>query len=107
MKRQPSVLLADDDDSLRRVLEFQLGEAELDVTAVAGGAAAIEALRERPFDVVVTDLLMPDVDGLAVLDRARHLRPDSVVVVITAHGDVATAVRAMQAGALDFIEKPF
>ncbi len=108
MARDPTrVLLVDDDDSLRRVVEYQLADAGFEVRAVDSAERALEALREQPFEVVVTDVLMPGMDGIALLDRIRILHPDTAVVVITAHGDVATAVRAMQLGALDFVEKPF
>jgi two-component system NtrC family response regulator len=101
------VLLVDDDASLRRVVEYQLGEAGHQVRSLATGEEAVEALREGPFDLILTDLRMPGLDGIGLLERARVLCPEGVVIVITAHGDVATAVRAMQLGALDFLEKPF
>jgi two-component system, NtrC family, response regulator len=102
-----SVLLVDDDDSLRRVTAYHLEGAGYRVASFASPKTALDALRERPFSLIVTDLLMPEMDGIELLEAARVLRPDTAVVVITAHGDVATAVRAMQLGALDFVEKPF
>jgi two-component system NtrC family response regulator len=101
------VLLVDDDASLRRVVEYQLGEAGYAVESAADAGQALDALRREPFDLLMTDVLMPGMDGLELVDRARVLRPDVAALVITAHGDVATAVRAMQLGALDFLEKPF
>jgi len=101
------VLLVDDDASLRRVVEYQLQEAGYAVTSVANAEEALEALRGRTFDLLVSDILMPGMDGIELVDRARVLRPDTAAIVITAHGEVATAVRAMQLGALDFLEKPF
>ncbi len=103
----PSVLLVDDDESLRRVVGYQLGEEGFAVTAVASAEEALDALRGKRFRLVVTDVLMPGMSGLDLLDRVRVLRPDAIVVVITAHGDVAMAVRAMKLGAFDFLEKPF
>jgi two-component system NtrC family response regulator len=102
-----SVLLVDDDESLRRVLEYQLGEAGYAVTCAATADGALDALASRPFHLLVTDILMPGIDGIALVERARILYPDVAVIVITAHGDVGRAVRAMQLGALDFLEKPF
>ncbi|MBZ5639450.1 MAG: sigma-54 dependent transcriptional regulator [Acidobacteriia bacterium] len=104
---QARVLLVDDDPSLRRVVEYQLGEAGYAVVGAETGEQAIETLRREPFDLLLTDVLMPGMDGITLVDRARMLRPDTAAIVITAHGDVATAVRAMQLGALDFLEKPF
>jgi two-component system, NtrC family, response regulator len=103
----PSILLVDDDPSLRRVVEYQLREAGYGVRGVESAADALEALAADAYDLIVTDLIMPGLSGLDLLERVRALRPGSAVVVITAHGEVATAVRAMQLGALDFLEKPF
>jgi len=102
-----SILLVDDDPSLSRVVEYQLTEAGYGVRCAARAEEALEILRERAFDLILTDLLMPGMDGMELMERLRVLHPDAVVIVITAHGDVATAVRAMQGGALDFLEKPF
>ena len=102
-----AVLLVDDDASLRRVVEYQLSQAGHDVKSAAAGEEAVEALREATFDLVISDLMMPGMDGIELMERARALRPEAPFIVITAHGDVATAVRAMQRGALDFLEKPF
>jgi two-component system NtrC family response regulator len=102
-----TILLVDDDESLRRVAEYQLTEAGHRVVAKASGPEALEASRAERFDLLVTDVLMPGMTGLELLDRMRAARPEVVPLVITAHGDVETAVRAMQAGAFDFLEKPF
>jgi two-component system NtrC family response regulator len=105
--RTGSILLVDDDESLRRVAEYQLAEAGHRVVARGTGAEALEAATKDRFDLVVTDVLMPGMTGLELVDRLRASHPDVVPVVITAHGDVETAVRAMQSGAFDFLEKPF
>jgi two-component system, NtrC family, response regulator len=101
------MLLVDDDDSLRRVVEYQLTDAGFAVTACASAEEALAAVQNDGFRVILTDLVMPGIGGVELLDRLRVLRPDTGVIVISAHGDVATAVRAMQLGALDFLEKPF
>jgi DNA-binding NtrC family response regulator len=103
----PRILLADDDQSLRRVIEFTLQEAGYQVDAVGGGADAVQRLREHEYDLVVTDLKMPEVDGLAVLDAARRLQPRAPVVLITAFASVEAAVAAMKRGAYDYVTKPF
>jgi DNA-binding NtrC family response regulator len=101
------ILLADDDLSVRRVLEFQLTQAGYDVQSVQDGAEALEAFGKRSFDCVVTDLRMPSMSGLELLERVKALDGEVPVIVITAFGEVETAVTAMKAGAFDYINKPF
>jgi two-component system, NtrC family, nitrogen regulation response regulator GlnG len=102
-----NILIADDEDSLRWVLEKGLRQAGYDVTSVKDGAAAIRAVEAAPFDLVFLDVRMPGVDGLAALARMRELRGDACVVVMTAHGTMETAIQAMQRGAYDYLTKPF
>ena len=101
------ILLADDDDSLRRVLEFQLQEASFEVVAVSNGAQALEMFSGNDFDCVITDWRMPQLSGLDFIQRAGAIRSETPIIVITAFGDVETAVTAMRSGAFDFISKPF
>jgi two-component system, NtrC family, nitrogen regulation response regulator GlnG len=103
----PGILIADDEESLRWVLERGLRQAGYEVTAVADGEAAIEAYEADPVDLVFLDIRMPRLDGLAVLERLRAIRPDACVVVMTAHGTMDTAIKAMQRGAYDYLAKPF
>jgi two-component system nitrogen regulation response regulator GlnG len=101
------ILVADDEDSLRWVLEKGLRQASYDVLAVKDGTAALEAFEAEPFDVVFLDIRMPGVDGLTALARLREIRADACVVVMTAHGTMDTAIQAMQRGAYDYLAKPF
>ncbi|MBI1865683.1 MAG: sigma-54-dependent Fis family transcriptional regulator, partial [Nitrospirae bacterium] len=103
-----SILLVDDDDSLRRVLGFQLEEAGYDVTAVSSAEAAVEKIGKegRPFDLVLTDLAMAGMDGIELLRRVKGESPGTEVIVITAFGTVESAVSAMKAGAFDYVTKP-
>jgi DNA-binding NtrC family response regulator len=106
------ILVADDEASARQLLTTVLGSDDRDVVAVSDGIDALEALAQarsdaEPFEVLVTDLRMPGVDGLELLADAKKDQPDLVVVLITAHGTVETAVAAMKEGAFDFIIKPF
>ncbi len=103
----PVILVADDDDSLRRVIEFRLREENYEVLTAGDGLAALELFTNRAVDCLVTDLRMPGLDGLELLRRANAIKSETPVVVITAYGDVDTAVEAMRAGAFDFITKPF
>lgn len=102
-----TILLADDDDNLRRVLEFQLTEAGYEVSAAQDGAAALEIFSNNDFDCVITDLRMPKLSGLELLEKIKTANPEMPVIVITAFGEVETAVTAMKAGAFDYINKPF
>jgi DNA-binding NtrC family response regulator len=100
------ILLVEDRDSLRRLLARALAEEGYEVAAAAGGAEAIRLLGERPFDLVLTDLRLPDLSGLEVLAASRQMQPRVPVVVLTAFGTVGAAVEAMKLGAFDFLEKP-
>jgi two-component system NtrC family response regulator len=97
----------DDDASVRRVLERHLEDAGYGVRAAEGGREGLAALREGGFEALVTDLQMPDLDGLGLLAEAKRLDAALPVVVITAHGSVESAVEAMRKGAFDYVEKPF
>lgn len=102
-----TILLADDDTSLRRVLEFQLHENGYDVVSAADGLAALELFTRHEVACLITDMRMPGLSGLELLRRVRAINKDTPVIVITAFGDVETAVEAMRAGAFDYITKPF
>lgn len=105
--KTPLILVADDDESLRRVLEFRLREAGYEVITADNGLTALDQFMQRPVDCLVTDLRMPGLTGLELLQRAGAIRSEVSVIVITAYGDMETAVEAMRAGAFDFITKPF
>ncbi|WP_438023340.1 sigma-54-dependent transcriptional regulator [Sorangium sp. So ce233] len=106
-KRQSSrVLVVDDEASARSGLEKLLRQEGYAVDAAADGAEALEIATERPPDVVVTDLKMPKMDGMALLGRLREQDPSLPVIVVTAFGDVTSAVQAMRAGAEDYLTKP-
>ena len=100
------LLIVEDRDSLRRMLERALGQEGYEVAAAADGRAGIRLLGERAFDFVLTDLKLPDVSGLEVLEASRTAQPRVPVVVLTGYGTVGTAVEAMKLGAYDFLEKP-
>ncbi len=107
MSDRETILLVDDDQSLRRVLAYQLEEDGYRVVAVASGAAAVDAFHAQPVDVVVTDVAMPGMDGIELLSRIKTAQPDLPVIVLTAHGTIGSAVEAMKLGALDYLTKPF
>ncbi|HEY6463399.1 MAG TPA: sigma-54 dependent transcriptional regulator, partial [Polyangiaceae bacterium] len=101
------VLVIDDDASLRFTLEAVLSDAGLVVETCDGGASGLAAFEARGADVVLTDLAMPEVDGMHVLERMRAADPSVPVLMLTAHGSERVAVSAIKAGAFDYIPKPF
>ncbi len=103
----PKVLVVDDDASLRRILEYNLAEEGHAVATAASGEEALEALERTGFDLVVTDIKMPGIDGMELLRRVKARCPDTQVIVITAFGTIEMAVEAMKAGAFEYITKPF
>jgi len=90
-------------DSFRKILVL----AGFSVDTVERGDEALSLLRARDYDFLFTDLKMPEMDGIAVVKAARHLRPDMDVVVITGYGTIESAVETMQFGAVDYVQKPF
>ena len=101
------VLVIDDDAALRFTLEAVLSDAGLVVETADGGVSGLAAFEARGADVVLTDLAMPDHDGMQVLERMRANDPSVPVLMLTAHGSVRLAVAAIKAGAFDYIPKPF
>jgi len=101
-----SILIAEDEDGVRDSLTQVLREEGYDVVATADGAAAIAALGTREFDVVISDLRMPGADGLSVLRQAREISPQTLVLLMTAHATVDTAIEALRGGAQDYLLKP-
>ena len=103
----PHAVFIDDDEELRRAALQTLKLHGISVAAHASARAALPAL-DRTFDgVVVTDIRMPDIDGLELFQRLRTIDPDIPVILITGHGDIATAVQCMREGAYDFLSKPY
>jgi two-component system NtrC family response regulator len=103
----PKVLLIDDDANLREVLAFALREQGHEVLAHADGRSAMSGLAETAPDVVITDLKMPGMDGLAVLEKVHASDPNIPVIILTAFGSIEDAVEAMKRGAHDYLTKPF
>src|SRR3982751_2018966 len=101
------VLVVDDEQSLRKVLAATLQREGYEVSVCVNGEEALAALDRDGADVVVTDLVMPKMDGLTLLRKVVARHPDVPVIVVTAHGRIDSAVEAMKAGAFDFLAKPF
>ncbi len=107
MADKPSVLVVDDEVAVGTVLAALLKQDGLDATFVPNAQAALATLEKRPFDLVMSDVRMPGMDGFALLATIKRLMPEVPVVLLTAHGTVTMAVDAMKAGAADFVMKPF
>lgn len=101
------ILVVEDDPDIRDAVAFTLETAGHSVVAVGGGPDALEALGQGVFNLVISDLRMQPMDGLQLLDAIRASHPQLPVMLMTAYGDVGTAVAAMRAGACDFLPKPF
>lgn len=106
-KSAAKILLIDDDDSLRRVLEFQLSEAGYVVMSESDGRNALKLFSTEEVNCVITDWRMPKISGSQLVQQATAINSEVPIIVITAFGDVDTAVEAMRGGAFDFITKPF
>lgn len=107
VSRRRTVLIVDDEKNIRTTLARALESMGFEAETAATAEEALEKLSASPFDLMLLDLWLPEVDGLELLRRAREMRPDIRVVVVTAHGTADAAVRAMKLGALDFVQKPF
>ena len=100
------ILIVDDEPSLRDVLKVGLTRSGFFVASAASHTEALGRL-DHAWDLVITDLQLPDGDGLSILGRVKELAPDTAVIVLTAHGSADTAVAAMKLGAHDYLTKPF
>ena len=107
MKEQARILIVDDEPDLRLGLVETLQEEGYEVDAAGDGWAALEKVRSALFDLALVDLRMPGPDGMIVLDAIRRTSPETLVVVITGHATVESAVEAMKLGACDYLAKPF
>jgi len=101
------VMVVDDNADMREGLQQHLEDTGYDVLTTPSGEKALVQLKQKKVDVVITDLKMPGIDGLELLAQIRALDPDITVLLMTAHGTVEQAVKAMRLGAFDFLLKPF
>lgn len=102
-----SIALIEDDEIVRQATSQWLQLAGFEVTTFENGQSALDEVVSGDFDTIITDVRLPDIDGLEILNQVKHSLPDVPVILITGHGDVDMAVKALQQGAYDFIEKPF
>jgi two-component system response regulator AtoC len=102
-----TILVVDDEPSIRHVLTLVLAEHGYEVRAVSDGLEAVKELSARSFDVMISDVRMPNLDGMALLGQALALHPDLTVLVMSAYGSKDQALEAVAKGAYDFVQKPF
>ena len=105
--RKLDVWVVDDDQSVRWVLEKALKQAEMETRSFERAEHLLEALEQNEPDVLITDVRMPGMSGIALLDRLQSTHPDLPVIVITAHSDLDNAVAAYKGGAFEYLPKPF
>ena len=102
-----SILVVDDEPAIQDILTWALSAEGYRVTTAGNGEEALARVESEEFDVIVTDIVMPGIDGLEVLERSRVLSPRAAVIVMTAYAALETAIAALRRGASDYLEKPF
>ncbi len=101
------ILIAEDEKNIGDLLVELLADEQRNITVVHNGAEAVQLLEQRPFDLLITDLMMPEVDGMEVLHHAKTLYPDIQAIIITGYASLETAIQAVKEGAYDYLRKPF
>ncbi len=101
-----NILIADDEEQIREPLSFVLNKEGYNCKTVNDGSNAIKALQEDNYDILITDIKMPGMNGVEVLEKSREISPETIVILITAYGSVETAIQALRKGAADYFLKP-
>lgn len=104
---RPRVLVVDDEESIRELLSKMLAMAEYDVETAPDGRMGIERLRQQQYDLLISDLKMPNVDGLALIREMRHLAASMPVLIITGYSSEQSAIEAVNLGVTGYLTKPF
>jgi len=107
MTKSSTVWIVDDDRSIRWVLEKALQQADMEVQSFQSGDMLLNKLNSAQPDAIISDIRMPGVDGLSLLDRVHTDHPELPVIIMTAHSDLESAVSAYQGGAFEYLPKPF
>ena len=103
---KPKLLLIDDEDGIRKILGLSLRDAGYEVLLAADGEQGMECFQQENPPIVLTDIKMPGIDGLEVLQRIKSISPDTEVIMITGHGEMDLAIKSLQLEASDFVTKP-
>lgn len=107
MKKKVKLLVVDDEAIIRESLHDWLTDAGYQVFIAENGPKALELIKKEGLKIVITDLVMPGMDGIELMKKAKELQPNIEVIIITAYASISTAIAAMKEGAFDYIEKPF
>lgn len=102
----PKILLVDDEERFRTTLAKMLRAQGLEVTALGSGREALAELQHIPYDVMVLDVRMPDMDGIAALTEIKKIAPQVEVIILTGHASMDAAVETMRLGGYDYLLKP-
>jgi len=106
-EKMTTVLIADDEPNIRRVFEGMLSRDGYTVLVAENGKKAIDLASTNKIDVLVSDLIMPDMTGVEVLQKVKQLHPQCAAIIVTAYGTIKSAVEAMRLGAFNYLQKPF
>jgi len=101
-----SILLVDDDPVILLTVKAQLEHHEFDIETAESGELAVEILDKKHYDIVITDMIMHQIDGLGVLEKAKEKDPETIVIILTAQSDVSSAINALRSHADDYLLKP-
>ncbi len=101
------ILIAEDEKNIGDLLVELLAQEDREITIVHDGLDAVRKLRKAPYDLLITDLMMPELDGMEVLRQAKKLHPHILVIIITGYASLETAIEAVKEGAYDYLRKPF
>jgi len=107
MKKLGQVMIVDDEENIREVLSNYLESMNYSVESAEDGQDALDKFKKGDFDLIISDLLMPNIDGLELLKRIRNIDKDVIFLMITGYPSIETAVDAIKKGAYDYITKPF
>jgi len=107
MSQKSQILLIDDEPESCKALSLLLGQPDYQVETCYSGEQALEIIKTRPFDLIISDLVLPGISGIDVLKQVKEDSPDTCVILITGKASTETAVEAMREGALDYVTKPF
>ena len=107
MEKDMRILVVDDEDSVRTVISQVLKDEGFAVTEAANGKQALECMQKDSFSLVITDIVMPEMTGLELLEKIKDQSPETQVIIITSHASLETAITAMRHGAYDYLFKPF
>ena len=101
--KNKKILLIDDDESLNKVISYQLTQMGFDVQTAADGKAGLNLFKENSVDIIISDLQLPDIDGLELLQSFRRYDKNVIIIIITAYGTVENAIQAVKLGADDYL----